>query len=116
MDSLNIKPLVEAYGVTGLILIGLVAGSVGMTIWTAASWYRLSHVPGPLAASLTGFWAYRASMSGHYADIVRDIQEKYGKVTRIAPNDVMISDPDTLWRMSSARSVYGRGGWYSSIR
>lgn len=116
MDSLNLKPLVEAHGVTGLILFGLVAGAVGMTIWIAASWYRLSHVPGPLAASLTGFWAYRASMSGHYADIVRDIQEKYGKVARIAPNDVMISDPDTLWRMSSARSVYGRGGWYSSIR
>ncbi|KAF3025033.1 hypothetical protein E8E14_014341 [Neopestalotiopsis sp. 37M] len=107
----------EDYGATWLAIFSIIAAIVGiLIIQTATQWYRLSHVPGPLAASLTNFWAFRASFGGHYHVVVRDLQQKYGKIVRIAPNDVLIADPDALWKINSARSVWPRGDWYAGSR
>ncbi|ETS73763.1 hypothetical protein PFICI_14709 [Pestalotiopsis fici W106-1] len=118
MGSLNniLSKLTEDYGTTGITIFTIAVTVMVMAIWMTAQWYRLSHIPGPFFASLTNIWAFRASMSGHYHVIVRDLQEKYGEIARIAPNDVLIADPDTLWKINSARSVWGRGDWYGSIR
>ncbi|RYP55779.1 hypothetical protein DL771_012370 [Monosporascus sp. 5C6A] len=48
--------------------------------------------------------------------IILNIQRKYGKIVRITPNGVVVSDPETLWRINSARSSYTRSEWYASIR
>ncbi|ETS76355.1 hypothetical protein PFICI_11742 [Pestalotiopsis fici W106-1] len=112
----TLNPLLQDHGVGGIAIFVIAAALASFTIWTAAQWYRLSHVPGPLIASLTSLWAFRASLGGQYHTIVQELQEKYGKVVRIAPNDVLISDPDTLWKINSARSLWTRGGWYASMR
>lgn len=106
----------EDYGATWLAIFSIFAIVGILTIQTATQWYRLSHIPGPLAASLTNFWAFRASFGGQYHVVVRDLQENYGKIVRIAPNDVLIADPDALWKINSARSVWPRGDWYAGIR
>ncbi|KAK7711747.1 hypothetical protein SLS63_012586 [Diaporthe eres] len=43
-------------------------------------------------------------------------QKKYGKAMRIGPDAIMVYDPETLWQINSARSLYTRGGWYESIK
>ncbi|KAJ8120003.1 hypothetical protein ONZ43_g3176 [Nemania bipapillata] len=43
-------------------------------------------------------------------------QEKYGKIMRIGPNELLVYDPQTLWHINNVRSSYGRGGWYGSIQ
>lgn len=45
-----------------------------------------------------------------------DIHEKYGNLVRISPTGVAVSDPELLWRVNSARSSYGRSGWYDTMR
>lgn len=43
-------------------------------------------------------------------------QDKYGKIMRIGPNELLVYDPETLWQINNVRSSYGRGDWYSSIQ
>lgn len=47
---------------------------------------------------------------------VLDLRETYGGIVRLAPTAVLIDDPDEARRINSARSVYNRGGWYSSMK
>jgi hypothetical protein len=100
----------------GALLLGGSIAVVCFTIYTATSWYRLSHVPGPFLASVTGIWAYRSVKSLQFHKIALAVQRRYGKVARITPNAVMISDAETLWRINSARSAYTRGDWYACAR
>lgn len=55
-------------------------------------------------------------MSGQMHRILTGVQRRYGPVVRVGPNELLVADPDTLWRINGVRSGYGRGGWYSSVR
>ncbi|XXG98850.1 CWF complex protein sap62 [Hypoxylon texense] len=54
--------------------------------------------------------------TGRMHHILAKEQHRYGKIMRIGPNELLVYDPETLWRMSSVRSTYGRGNWYASIQ
>ncbi|KAK9422873.1 hypothetical protein SUNI508_04540 [Seiridium unicorne] len=101
---------------TELVLIGGITALTIVCFSTFIQWHRLSHVPGPLIASLTNLWGcwYMNRMQFHQK--TKTINDQYGKIVRISPNDVLVSDPDTIWHINSARSMYSRGGWYGSIR
>ncbi|KAI1858987.1 uncharacterized protein JN550_012249 [Neoarthrinium moseri] len=104
------------HGTNALVFLGIAVAVVGAVISTARQWFRLSHVPGPFIASITSLWAYRSISRLRFHQTAEDLQKRYGKIVRITPTDVLISDPDTLWRINSARSSYTRGNWYGSIR
>ncbi|ORY58587.1 cytochrome P450 [Pseudomassariella vexata] len=80
------------------------------------SYLRLSHIPGPPFASLTYFYliwhitTYR--QSAHY----RSVNERYGHLARIGPNQLLTDDPEVLRRMGAARSTYSRSEWYDAAR
>ncbi|KAH8201851.1 hypothetical protein TruAng_004025 [Truncatella angustata] len=99
-----------------LIVLGGIIAILGVTLSTFVQWYRLSHIPGPTLASLTSLWNYIVYKRKRVHEVIVSVQEEYGKIVRIGPNDVLISDPETIWRINSARSVYGRGEWYGSTR
>ncbi|KAH8657852.1 cytochrome P450 [Xylariales sp. PMI_506] len=107
LETVNTKTLFLS---SGIIL------ALFLVVSTAVQWSRLRHIPGPVVASLTSLWAYRHVGGMGFHKIAINTQEKYGEIVRIGPNDVMISDPEELWRINSARSTYTRGKWYSSIR
>ncbi|RYP93749.1 hypothetical protein DL770_000121 [Monosporascus sp. CRB-9-2] len=99
-----------------LIISSSIIAVLGLIFSTAVQWYRLSHIRGPLLASLTSWWAYLCVRGMGFHPIALDVQRKYGKIVRITPNGVMSSDPETIWRINSARSSYTRSGWYGSLR
>lgn len=47
---------------------------------------------------------------------IHEAQTRYGKVMRLAPTAIITSDPATIWRLNSARSLYTRSGWYDTTR
>ncbi|KAI1383031.1 cytochrome P450 [Hypoxylon trugodes] len=85
-------------------------------ISTLAAWYRLRKFPGPTLAKFSYLWAYFAMRTGRNQFIMAEQQEKYGKIMRLGPNELMIYDPETLWYINGARSTYRRGGWYDSAK
>jgi len=80
------------------------------------AWWRLRHIPGPRLASFSYLWGFLKIREGKIDRVLIESQRKYGPVMRIGPNEVMVYDPETLWRINNVRSAYTRGGWYQSLR
>lgn len=103
---------------TATSLIARAAAAVAL--WYAGSailaWHRLRGIPGPPLASFSYMWGILAMRSGQMHRILPKIQRRYGPLVRVGPNELLVSDPDTLWHINGVRSGYDRGGWYESIR
>ncbi|KAI1152795.1 cytochrome P450 [Nemania diffusa] len=80
------------------------------------SWYHLRQFPGPLYASFSYLWGYFTMTTGRTHLRLAEEQEKYGKIMRIGPNELLVYDPQTLWHINNVRSSYRRGDWYGSIQ
>ncbi|KAI0546034.1 cytochrome P450 [Xylaria curta] len=101
-------------GLTFTVLFSLVAGYFLAS--TFYQWQRLRHIPGPPLASLTYLWLGYSGWSGKQYDIHKVFGEKYGPLVRIGPNELSTDDPETIRRISSAKSPYPRSEWYDGTR
>ena len=97
-----------AIGLLSFVLYSVVTGVI--------AWHRLRKFPGPPLASVSYLPMLRHSRSGQAHLKYYEISRKYGSVVRIGPNDLLVSDPDFIRRMSAARSSYGRSSWYRATR
>ena len=76
--------------------------------------HPLSHLPGPFLAKLSGLWRTYRYFSGTWHEDVLWLHKKYGRVVRIAPNEVSIVDGP------SSKRLYGHGKpakkttWYNT--
>lgn len=76
--------------------------------------HPLAGIPGPFLARFTGQWRSWYYFSGQWHDVILDLHNKYGRVVRIAPNELSIVDEKT------ARLLYGHGtrsektDWYAT--
>ncbi|KAI8946481.1 cytochrome P450 [Xylaria longipes] len=96
------------------VLYSLVAGYfLASTIY---QWQRLQHIPGPFIASFSYLWIGYSGWSGKQYEIHKVLGEKYGPLVRIGPNEISTDDPETIRRISSAKSAYPRSGWYDGAR
>ena len=83
-----------------------VYGIVGLLIWIV--FYRLflhplAGVPGPFVARFTGLWRTTKYFQGTWYQDILVLHKKYGRVVRIAPNEVSFVDGEALKR------IYGHG-------
>ncbi len=83
---------------------------------TLYQWHNLRHIPGPFLASFSYLWIGYSGWSGKQYEIHKLLGEKYGPLVRIGPNEVSTDDPETIRRISNAKSVYPRSGWYDDAR
>lgn len=93
--------------------LGLLSYLVLSTIYT---WYRLRHIPGPALASLSYLWQFRVGLSGQRAQHYRAVNQTYGSLARIGPNELLTNDPKLIMHMSAARATFVRSGWYSGFK
>lgn len=78
--------------------------------------YRLRHIPGPPLASITYLWQFRVGLSGKRAEHYREVNDKYGSLVRIGPNELLSNDPKLIMHMSAARATYTRSDWYAGFK
>ncbi|KAH3950795.1 hypothetical protein HBI56_205410 [Parastagonospora nodorum] len=79
-------------------------------------WRRLAHVPGPVFASFSKGWMIRESLKGRQPIAFKEVNDKYGSLARVGPNELITDDPEVLRKMMAARSEYTRGHWYSAMK
>ena len=71
---------------------------------------RLSHVRGPLLASLTDLWrAYHQNVGDHAAFYI-DMHEKYGPIVRVGPNTIHVSDARAIPAIYTAHGEFRKVG------
>ena len=80
------------------------------------SYWRLRKIPGPRWNA----WSVMPICYTHYKGrIMADLfawTEKYGPLVRIAPNTLLVNDPDVCRRMSDRQSAYVRDDFYLTAR
>ncbi|KAH8160376.1 hypothetical protein CIB48_g7870 [Xylaria polymorpha] len=101
-------------GLAFSVLFSLVVGYVLAS--TFYQWQRLRHIPGPSLASFSYLWLGYSGWSGKQYEIHKVLGEKYGSLVRIGPNEVSTDDPETIRRISNAKSAYPRSDWYDGAR
>jgi hypothetical protein len=58
--------------------------------------HHLSRIPGPFLAKLTPLWLYYHSYIGDECTTIHFLHAKYGPVLQVGPNDIDISDGDSI--------------------
>jgi hypothetical protein len=73
----------------------------------------LRKYPGPVLASVSRLWKVRSTMSGRtHLDHV-ELHKKYGRVVRIAPNEVSLSSPEAARAVLSAGKRFYKTDFYA---
>ncbi|KAF1951801.1 cytochrome P450 [Byssothecium circinans] len=78
--------------------------------------FPLSEIPGPSLASWTRFWWLGVLRFGKADEKLVRLHKEYGPIVRIAPNTVIVSDPETARKILAVGSKCTRGPWFDSFR
>jgi cytochrome P450 len=97
------------YGVLGALFLAYLVYAV----W---QWYRLSHIPGPFWISLSRFWMIQQALKKRQPFALREVNDKYGSLARVGPNELVTDDPEVVRRMTAVRSEYTRSPWWGAMR
>ncbi|PKS05393.1 hypothetical protein jhhlp_008768 [Lomentospora prolificans] len=110
----NTEQLRSPFLLSGAVV--LLLAYVALT--SLAAWYRLRHIKGPFLASFSYLWLIQNSAGGRQAEGFRAVNDKYGPLARIGPNDLLTNDPEMFRRMgkTNRKPAYSRSSWYSAIK
>lgn len=96
-----------------ILWLGVVALTVRLIF--LRYFHTLSSIPGPFSAGLTRLWLVYATLTRQRHLIEANLHNKYGKVVRIAPNELSISDPKYIHDIYGAHGQFAKSGWYSGV-
>ena len=90
-----------------------------LSFWVGFLFYRSfkdDSIPGPWLAKYSRFWLARVLASGDSSKIFADTNLQYGSIARIAPNKVLVDDPNTIRQVLGTGSKYVRAPWFDTLR
>ncbi|KAL4940291.1 hypothetical protein BDV06DRAFT_213603 [Aspergillus oleicola] len=76
---------------------------------------RLSHIPGPFFASLTNIVRRNWVLTGNAHLIHTNLHRKYGKVVRVGPHTVLVSDPAAIPSIYRFNEPYQKSEFYDAL-
>jgi len=93
----------------------LVLVTIGLLLLSSVlrSYYRLSHIPGPLLAKFTDSWRLLKVKRGDSHDTYVALHEQYGDLVRIGPNSVSISKPDAIPMVYGIQKGFVKSDFYT---
>ncbi|KAL6408616.1 Pisatin demethylase [Ilyonectria robusta] len=87
--------------------------SVLLLHWAKNKYFtRLRHVPGPFIAGCTRLWKLYHVSGGQFARVQIQLHSRYGPIVRVAPNEVLISDPSAVKIIYGHTSNFGKTKFY----
>ncbi|KAI1462123.1 cytochrome P450 [Annulohypoxylon moriforme] len=89
---------------------------VAVITYVLCDWYRLSHIPGPFWMSCTKLCQAGIQLRGGWYIYARKLGDRYGKLFRIGPNQLLTTDVDVIRRMAHFKSSYTKGPFYQTFR
>ncbi|KAL8725213.1 MAG: hypothetical protein Q9166_007495 [cf. Caloplaca sp. 2 TL-2023] len=113
----TLKALIKPpYSPSVLLLLGFLYASIYAICSAVVYFDRLNHIPGPRWAALSRLWLAKIVASGTSHDRYAELNDRYGPLARIGPNQLLTDDPETTINILASRSPYVRGRWYDSLR
>ncbi|KAF2844912.1 benzoate 4-monooxygenase cytochrome-like protein P450 [Plenodomus tracheiphilus IPT5] len=74
---------------------------------------RLQNFPGPFSTGWSEAWHTRTILSHKCHLKYNEVSQKYGRLARIGPNELLTSSHELIAHMSAVRSPYMRSKWYN---
>ncbi|KNG89231.1 cytochrome P450 [Aspergillus nomiae NRRL 13137] len=97
------------------ILVGIVTYWAVWIIYTR--WFHpLAKFPGPFWASITRVWTLLHVLPGNAEKRQMKLHAKYGPVVRIAPNELVTSDPEAIQTLYGTKSLTTKTDFYLAFR
>lgn len=93
-------------------LFFLLAGATLVVVQLAITSSKLAGIPGPWIARFTDLWRFRAQNSKGWSARLVALHEKHGKLVRIGPRHVSISDPKAVPIVYGTNPVWLKGPSY----
>lgn len=90
----------------------LVALSIGFLAYRAYL-HPLAKMPGPFFARFTGMWRNYHYWAGSWHDVILELHRKYGRVVRIAPNELSVVDENAMKQLFGHGTKARKTSWYS---
>ena len=88
-----------------LPILALVGTALAVGLWTCIYnlfFHKLSHIPGPLLARVSGIPYTLRIRNGTIAPWIQDLHRRYGEVVRVAPGECSFISGETAWQ-----DIYG---------
>ncbi|KAL3425365.1 benzoate 4-monooxygenase cytochrome p450 [Phlyctema vagabunda] len=104
------------WSTSAVLYVGIAGLVIAFVVHRFFIWHRLRHIPGPTVGSLSMLWMLRNTMAGQMHLALQKVCDEYGSLTRVGPNELVTSDPETVRRIWAVRSPYRRGNFYDAIR
>jgi hypothetical protein len=88
---------------------------IALSVFTAVDYVRtffrkgLRTLPGPLLARFSGLYRLSMVIKGDSPQNYRKVHDQYGKIVRVGPNEVSVSDA------SAVPSIYGLGSKFLKV-
>ncbi|KAK0644133.1 cytochrome P450 [Cercophora newfieldiana] len=89
--------------------------AVQSIIFRVQRYLRLRHIPGPATTGWSKLWLLRTSVGGNSHKVFFDVNEKYGPLARIGPNNILTNDAKLIQRINGVRTTYTRGEYYEPM-
>ncbi|KAE8133664.1 cytochrome P450 [Aspergillus pseudotamarii] len=81
-----------------ILILGLLA-----FVHALCNYTRLSTVPGPLFTGISDLWRAYARSTSDYGCSLAGLHKKYGKVVRLGPHSISVSDPTAIFPVHNGR-------------
>ncbi|KAI1617383.1 cytochrome P450 [Exophiala viscosa] len=75
----------------------------------------LRSVPGPFLAKITGVWVILLDLSGNRTNYIHKLHQRYGRVVRVAPNQLCFASPEALKDIYAANSRLTKAPVYQTL-
>lgn len=94
----------------------LTLGGLLLVLRLGESYFRLGGIPGPFLAQFTDLWRFWSQNTQGHASRLINLHRKHGKLVRLGPNHVSISDPDAIPIVYATNPTWIKGpSYYGAI-
>ncbi|KAF2691046.1 cytochrome P450 [Lentithecium fluviatile CBS 122367] len=103
--------LVQLYGARWLLLFAL------LVLYTADKYRRYSRLRafrGPFSTGWSELWHTNVLLKKRSHLAYKQVNDQYGPIARVGPNDLVTSSPELLAHMNAVRSPYTRSYWFNA--
>ncbi|PVH83865.1 cytochrome P450 [Cadophora sp. DSE1049] len=118
LDNVSFSRLGQALSSSSLLdlqsLVALALVASALTIVYRLCLHPLAGVPGPFLAKFSGFWRQQRYWAGTWHDDILLLHKTYGRVVRIAPNELSIVDGNAVKQLYSHGSKSVKTSWYKT--
>ncbi|KAK5052108.1 hypothetical protein LTR84_002912 [Exophiala bonariae] len=77
--------------------------------------HPLRKVPGPFVAKFTSKWLEYQGFTGHKTATLHNMHQKFGPVVRVAPDELLFSDPALIKKIYGFKASYLKTSFYTGF-